>query len=257
LAVVVVAALLVGGGVFLARDATERAGKVTESTLGAAASAAKEIVGSFFSGNVTTEFLSSVPTVKSGGKRLEVARIEHMEIVTRRDARSIGFGWVSLGTNVAEIRVPATLRYHVVLDDRWEVIVDGPICHVRAPQLRPTLPAAIDTSKLEKRLDEGWLRFDGQEQLDELERTITPTLDEKASSDSFMKLAREQARRDLHELVRDWLRAKGQWGPGKIRAIEVTFPGEPWTGDTADGGTTPEGNRRRDAPDRPGLAPAP
>jgi hypothetical protein len=97
---------------------------------------------------------------------------------------------------------------------------------VRAPQLRPSVPPAIHTDGMEKRSQEGWLRFDGAEQMAALERSLTPTLSARAASPQNLALVRDTARRRVAEFVRDWLLREGQWREGRFTAVTVTFEGE-------------------------------
>src|SRR5690606_7728235 len=82
-------------------------------------------------------------TVVSGtGSHLEIATAE----ATERFARTTNYqvkGWkLPLSTNVSEITVPATYRFHIDLNDEWRLVPEGKRLLVRAPKVRPTLPVA-------------------------------------------------------------------------------------------------------------------
>src|SRR5215470_18457294 len=191
-----------------------------------AADAAATVAERFKTGRITTTFTASLPRLEPGGSKLEVAAYEATETFTRSDERAIFFDLVPLGTTISEIRVPVTYRYHVRLDDAWHLDVHESVCLVRAPQLRPTVPPAIHTDGMEKRSEEGWLRFDGAEQMAALERGLTPTLSARAASPQNLALVRETARRRVAEFVRDWLLREDQWRDGRFTAVTVTFEGE-------------------------------
>lgn len=109
---------------------------------------------------------------------------------------------VSLGTTVAEIRVPVTCRYHARLDEPRHLEVRGSECLVRAPAVHPTLPPPIHTDLMDKRSESGWLRFDAAEQMTALERQLTPTFTLRARDRDHIDLVRQTCRRRVAEFVR-------------------------------------------------------
>jgi hypothetical protein len=191
-----------------------------------AAEAARGIAERFRTGRITTTFTAALPRLDPGGARLEVAAFESVETFTRTDTRAVFFDLLSLGTNVTEIRVPVTYRYHVRLDDPWRLDVREQVCLVQAPALRPSLPPAIHTDRMQKRSERGWLRLDLEQQMAELERSLTPTLSARATSAQTLGFVREPARRRVAEFVRDWLLREDHWRDDRFRAITVVFADE-------------------------------
>lgn len=192
-----------------------------------ALNAATEIAARFRSGTITETFRSEAPKITSTpGGNLEVATVTQSETLTRENEQRIFWDAVSLGTSVSEIRLRATYRYHVRMDDSWELDVSGQVCLVRAPPLRASLPPAFDSASVEKHTQRGWLRYDAQQQLDQLERDITALLSQRATQPEHLKLAREEARKTIAQFVHRFLLQQNQWGPDHFRAIIVTFPDE-------------------------------
>lgn len=187
-----------------------------------------DIAERFRSQHITTTFQSALPELTSTpGGLLELASIRRQpETITRSNEKRILWDWVSLGKSVAEIRVPVTYRYHIVLRDPWSIEVSGQTCIVRAPPLRPTLPPAIHSDELEQRIDQSWLRFDAEEQMSQLLKSITPTLESQASDPRRLKIAREEARRNMAKFVRDWLLKEDHWRQDRFRAVIVAFADE-------------------------------
>jgi hypothetical protein len=185
-----------------------------------------EAVERFKSGRITTTFTAAIPRLKPGGPLLELAAFEATEIFTRTDDRTVLFDLVRLGKTVTEIRVPVTYRYHLRLSDPWQLDVHGSACLVRAPRIRPTLPPAIHTDRMEKRSERGWLRFNVDEQMEELERSITPTLRKRAASRETLAFVRETCRRRVAEFVRGWLLREDQWRADRFTAVTVVFDDE-------------------------------
>ncbi len=185
------------------------------------------MVENVLSGNVTETFVAAIPEIEgAGGGRLELASAKTTEIFTRTDERKVLWDWVSLGTTVSEIRVPVTYRYHLRLGDAWRIEVRDGLCYVYAPAVQPTLPPAIHTDGVEKRLDADWLRFDAADQLITLERSITPRLETYAADPKHLGLVRGESRRTVAEFVRTWLLREDQWGDDRVRAVKVIFPDE-------------------------------
>ena len=202
-----------------ARAATDAAGR--------AADRVQEIAEGFFAGDVTENFVSSMPKIdRSGEGKLEVAEVEIVETLTRSDERRMFWDTLSLGTTTVEVQVPVTYRYHVVLDDDWRVEVRGPVALVLAPALRPTLPPAIHTDRMRTRTEESWLRFDGADRLGELHASLTPRLTERAQAAGHVDLIREEARRRVAQFVRRWLLDQEFWTDDRFSTVKVVFPDE-------------------------------
>lgn len=209
------------------RETAREGGRATTDAVRELGDSAADIAARFSSGTITTTFISAIPhLVPDGGTKLELAAFEAVETISRTDDRRVFFDMVPLGATVSEIRVPVTYRYHLRLDEPWRLEVAGGTCVVRAPAIRPTLPPAIHTDRMEKRSESGWLRFDEDEQMEGLERSLTPTVAERAADPDHIELVRERCRRGVGEFVRSWLLVEEQWGPGRFDHVEVHFAGE-------------------------------
>lgn len=181
----------------------------------------------FRTGTITRTFVSSIPRIHGTGLgNLELATVEVEEILSETDERRILWDRISLGETASEIRVPVTYRYHLRLSDPWEIEVSGQTCVVHAPVIRASQPPAIHTDRMVKRAESGWLRFDADEQLEELERSLTPTLEELAEDTRHLELVREQCRRTVAEFVRSWLLMEDHWREDRFRSIVVLFEDE-------------------------------
>ncbi|MEE8586152.1 MAG: hypothetical protein V3T83_15015 [Acidobacteriota bacterium] len=219
-AVIVALALIALGGYALTLWWAGRAAQQALEGIG-------DIAERFRSQHITATFRSALPELTSTpGGLLELASIRQPETITRSNEKRILWDWVSLGKSVAEIRVPVTYRYHVELRDPWSIEVSGQTCIVRAPPLRPTLPPAIHSQELEQRIDQSWLRFDADEQMSQLLKSITPTLESQASDTRRLEIVRERARRTVAEFVRDWLLKEDHWRQDRFRAVIVVFADE-------------------------------
>ncbi|MEM8955334.1 MAG: hypothetical protein AAGD22_14365 [Verrucomicrobiota bacterium] len=197
----------------------------TIDTVGAAV---EDLTSGFSKEQITETFLlNHIESTSTNGAILEVAIANASESFTR--ASSPVTYWekeIPLGTTVSEVTVPATYRFHIDLHAPWHLSVNEDSCVVRAPPLRPSLPVAIDTSKMEKKTRSGWARFDKEENLEKLEGSLTEKLSQRAASYTERSDIREDARRSVALFVRNWLLRENQWGPGRFTDITVYFPDE-------------------------------
>lgn len=190
--------------------------------------------GKFQTQNITQTFRESVTRIEpTHGDVLELVKLESDETVSRFDMKSLFNDTVYLGTTFSEIRVPAVYRYHLKISDDWKLSTQGNVVTVVAPIIRPSLPPAIRTERMEKKSESGWLRFNKEASLASLEKSLTPTLERRAASPGKIRQVREASRKSVAEFVRDWLMREEQWKQGGIAAIVVVFADEPEAQDLA------------------------
>ncbi|TLD71204.1 hypothetical protein FEM03_09885 [Phragmitibacter flavus] len=160
------------------------------------------------------------------GDVLEVASpMKTTEIFRKSDSRYGAWGWVYLGTATSEIRVPAVYRFHIKLSEMKKARLEDGVLTIEAPPAQPSLPVAIDTSGLEKKSDGTWLRFDSAQQLDELEKSITPELNARAAR--HLTTIRETARSDIQKFVQKWIVEAHPSYQSEVKAVRIVFPDEP------------------------------
>ena len=164
--------------------------------------------------------------LRTPGGRLEVAELQQLEsFEVSRDHTVLG---VPVGSTFSRIRVPAHYRYHVELAPEWTVRVlpDGGV-RVIAPRVRPTLPVAIDTGRMEKESRGLWSLFTGPEQMAALEKGLTDSLGRKAGTAPLLARQREAARATVAEFVAKWLISQSAWKPLTGKSVQVVFADEP------------------------------
>jgi len=211
----------------LASEAANSLVEETRQTFNDLGETAVTIAENFQQAKITETFIESLPEISDAGEgRLEVATLENTKVFKRTNTRTILWNKINLGTTVTEIRVPATFRYHIDLSAEWKIEVRDQQCIVIAPMLLPTTPVAIHTDKIEKRSENGWARFNADEQMDGLMQSITPRLTSHASSDSHLNLVREHARKTVAEFVRQWLMKEDHWREDRFRTVTVIFAEE-------------------------------
>ena len=177
--------------------------------------------------HINNTFISELPVFKAiVGGNLEVGTGEATESFKKSDARYTGFGWIYMGETTSEIKVPVTYRYHLALAGNWRLDQSGKVCIVTVPKLEPSLPVAFDSARMEKLAGNGWARFDKQDQLDRLEKDITPTLEGYAKEEKHLDAARQKFRPVVADFVRAWLLKEGQWREDRFTSVIVVFEDE-------------------------------
>jgi hypothetical protein len=226
-AVVIVVAALAAAVYFVTLERFVAASRLLAGAPGAAVAGLERLSRGLLTGDVTHRFLSAIPEVASPrAGNLELAVAEVVETIERTEERRALWDLVPLGSTTVGVRVPVVYRYHVPMAGEWRATVEGDRLTVVAPALRASLPPAFRTDRMERRVESGWLRFDGAERLAELERELTPMLAGRARDRRHLELAREPARRSLAEFARGWLMREGA-AADPIRSLEVRFADEP------------------------------
>jgi hypothetical protein len=134
---------------------------------------------------------------------------------------------VPVGQTTSQIRVPAVYQYHVELAPDWKVTLRDKTFIVVAPRVKPTLPVAIDTARLERYASGIWSPFTGASELDRLQQSISASLAAKAVLPSYIQFQREAARVTVSEFVAKWLLTQERWQPASAYKVQVFFADEP------------------------------
>ena len=183
------------------------------------------VTGAGVKQDITSSFRENlVKITATQGDILEVATVEMDETFTRMNMKTLAWNLVYLGTTISEVRVPAVYRYHIQLSGDWKVTLEGDQCLVIAPSIRPSLPPAIRTEKMEKKSVAGWARFDAAQNMSELEKSITPSLEKRAGSASHIDRVRDPARKAVAEFVKTWLLSHSKQD---VKHITILFADEP------------------------------
>ena len=172
-----------------------------------------------------TQVADQPEVIRIKGGLIEVSVIKSPETFeATRQETVLG---VPIGSTITRIRVPAVYRYHAELDSEWKVILKDKTFIVISPPVKPSLPVAVDLEKMEAQASGRWSFFTGGARVDELRRSITKTLAEKASKPSYVQFQRESARKTLKEFVAKWLVTQERWKDASSYPIEVFFADEP------------------------------
>ena len=163
--------------------------------------------------------------MRTSGGLLEVSTIKSSEqFDVSKDHTFLG---IPLGNTATHVRVPVVYRYHIELAPDWRILLRDKTFIVVAPPVKPSLPVAMDTTRLETKSFGVWSFFTGKTQLVELEKSITPSLATKAASPVYIQLQREAARKTTAEFVAKWLITQERWKSASAYPIRVFFADEP------------------------------
>ena len=166
-----------------------------------------------------------IEVIRTSGGLLQVSTIRSPEAFQATQGHTL-YG-VPVGQTTSQIRVPATFHYHIELAPEWKITVRGKAITVIAPRVKPTLPVAIDTARLEKQASGAWSLFTGASELDKLQKSITQSLGEKAATPQFINLQREAARKTVTEFVAKWVLEQKGWKASAGYTVQVFFADEP------------------------------
>ena len=173
----------------------------------------------------THSALDQIEVMRTKGGLLQVSTLRSPELFQATQDHTI-FG-VHVGKTTSQIRVPATFHYHVELAPEWKITVRNNTFIVIAPRVKATLPVAIDTAKLEKLTSGTWSLLTGQSELDQLQKSITQSLAQKAATPLFIQLQREAARKTVTEFVTRWVVEQRGSSPATGYTVRVFFADEP------------------------------
>ena len=79
---------------------------------------------------------------------------------------------------------------------------------------------------MEKRSHSNWTLINGKDQLEELEKSITPVLRGYAADPRHLNLVKGKSRLTIAEFIKDWLLREDQWREDRFRRVVVFFPDE-------------------------------
>ncbi len=169
--------------------------------------------------------LDQVEVIRTKGGLLAVSTIKAPESFhATADHTILG---VPVGQTTSQIRVQAVYAYHVELAPEWKVTLRDRTLIVIAPRVKPTLPVAIDTARLERFASGTWSAFTGPGELDWLQRSISQSLAAKAALPSYIQFQREAARATVTEFVGKWMLGQERFKTSGDYKVRVFFADEP------------------------------
>lgn len=217
--IIVVVAIVVGAGVYLAKSLID----VPRDIAGEGREALEEIqkiAQAFSAGTVTTTFISYATEV-SGSNYLQFATLKQMEVFERTDARATLWGQLALPEVVVEARAPVEYTYYLDLNGHWEMQLEGQSVRVTAPEIQFNTPS-VDASAIRYEVREGSIFRDEEEALANLRNGLMEMSRQRAEQN--IDLIRELGRRKTQEFVENWL--AHTFDDGRSYGVEIRFADE-------------------------------
>ena len=137
-----------------------------------------------------------------------------------------GFRGGMIGAVIAAAAIALGIGWLAQRLDGDKLEVRGLTAIARAPAIKPSLPVAFDTTLMEQYTRAGWARFNKEENLEALQRSMTPTLAARASGGAYRGLAEDAGRKTIAEFVTIWLLKETDWKRDPAHKVVVLFPGE-------------------------------
>ena len=189
--------------------------------------AVRDLAGAFKTGTIRTEFLSYATELRPTS-RLQVAEVEQVEVVARKDSRAYFWDLLKLPDVDVEVRVPVTYTYYVDLKEEWQFMLEGQTVRVVVPELRHN-PPAPDISGMEVKETRSLLRFDEDDVKQQVMQGLTDELDGRAQKNIMNLNIHATAGESIEAFVSAWLAgALASYGVEDAGAyrVEVVFPHE-------------------------------
>jgi hypothetical protein len=189
--------------------------------------AAEDLARAFKTGTIRTEFLSYATELRPAS-RLQVAEVEQVEVIARKDSRAAFWNLLQLPDVEVSVRVPVTYIYYVDLREDWQFSLEGRTVRVTVPELRHN-PPAPDISGMEVKETRSILRFDEDDVKQQVMDGLTEELNARAERNVHNLNIHATARESIEDFVSAWLTgALASYGVENAGAykVEVLFRDE-------------------------------
>jgi hypothetical protein len=217
----VIFVVLAGFAVYVFKACRDLPGDVLEKTgrvIDKAGQALSTVAAAFNQGSITTSFVSYATSL-SNTHYLQFATLKQMELFTRTEQMSTGFGYIPLPDVVVEARAPVEYTYYLDLNAPWRLEFREGVIHVFAPPIRFNKPA-VDASAITYEVRKGYLKT--AEAQENLKQSISSLVKLRAKEN--IHLVRESGRKQTAAFVEKWLARS--FTDGKQYPVKVYFPDE-------------------------------
>lgn len=176
------------------------------------------VIDGFSSEMAQMRFMSYATTV-TPLRRLEVAKLDQVEVFDRSSEAKLFWQKLILPVVVVRATVPVEYRYYVELNEDWEVVLKGNELHIVAPALTPATPSP-DVSSLQFEVRQGSFFRSEVKVARALRKELTRLLVQRAKESSG--LVRETARGQIKILAEKWLTSEMQEAQIHVRFADET-----------------------------------
>lgn len=146
--------------------------------------------------------------------RLEVAKLEQVEMFERTSDATVFWNYLKLPQVVVRATLPVEYRYYVEFTDRWNVELKDHVLTVMAPVLDAGTPSA-NISELQYDVRKGSLFRSETSVAEALRLELTSLLAKRAQEN--ISLVRETARLQISEFATKWLSSESNHAKVVVR----------------------------------------
>ena len=176
-------------------------------------SAVDHLMDGFRRESVETRFLSFATTV-APLKRLELAKLNQIEILERSSQPQLFWKTLNLPEVVVRATVPVEYRYYVEINDKWQVKMENQVLTMIAPALFAGTPSP-DISQLQFEVRKGSFFRNEKEVARALQNEISGLLQKRGAES--VALVRETARLQVKSIARQWLLSESKQAEIKVQ----------------------------------------
>lgn len=168
------------------------------------------LLDGFSNESAQTRFLSYATTV-APLKRIELAKINQIEVFERTSQVKLFWDHFNLPEVVVRATIPVEYRYYVDLDSQWLIEMKDNFVSVLAPRLRSGTPSP-DISNLKFEVQKGSLFRNEGKVAEALQKDLSQMLVVRAEQSTTK--VRDTARERIASLVRQWLTSESKESAG-------------------------------------------
>src|ERR1043166_1296533 len=176
------------------------------------------VAAAFNRGIVTTSFVTYATTI-TNTSYLQFATLKQMELFTRKEEPSTGFGYIPLPDIVVDARAPVEYTYYLDFRGKWQFEIRDHVIQVIAPPIRFNKPA-VDVSAINYEVKKGYVKT--ADALENLKNSITGMVVLRGKEN--INLVRETGRKQVGDFVEKWL--SKSFTDGKEYPVKVYFADE-------------------------------
>ena len=190
----------------------------TKSSMGL--SMVEHLMGNFRDETAQTRFMSYATKI-TPLSRLEVAKLEQIEVFDRTSDEMIFWKILSLPQVVVRATLPVEYRYYVEFAEPWQVELEDRVLTVTAPALKPGTPSP-NISELRYEVRKGSL-FRSEKSVEKaLNLELTKLLEKRARDN--VSLVKETARQQISEIAKNWLNSESKQVEVIVRFADEAAP---------------------------------
>lgn len=163
--------------------------------------------------------------IRTPGGMLEVATLKKNEEFvwsTKRICPVINCDGLIKPT-ITEVRIPAFYTYRIPLSENWTLKNKETHYELIVPSEQPSLPVAMDFTKMEMKTNRGWFSPNANANRESLLRHLGPELAQRSLQKHYFDAQEEIAQKTVVEFAEKWMKEQGSEKKRLDIPIKVIF----------------------------------